>query len=87
MNIWAWRYFSLYSAEPFFLRRGVLPYSIAPTHNKALMMHTFLFRTIFQGGEKTYCQYMKLLCANGSCVLLQTQASTRNVVLEISQNE
>ncbi len=88
MNIWAWRYFSFSSVTLFFLCWGVLPSSLTSTHNKALMMHTFLFCTLFYGTRSvtlTYCQYLKLLCANGSYVVLQTQLkppSIRNVVIE-----
>lgn len=43
MNIWARRYFSFSSVTLFFLCWGVLPSSLTSTHNKALMIHTFLF--------------------------------------------
>ncbi len=75
MNIWAWSYFPLPSVTLFFLCWRVLPSSLTSAHNKALMMHTFLFCTLLYGKRSvtwTYCQHKKLLCANGSYVVLQT---------------
>lgn len=90
MNIWARRYFSFSSVTLFFLCWGVLPSSLTSTHNKALMIHTFLFCALSRSLAKrrvtrTYCQHTKLLCANGSYAVLRAhmrRPSIRNAVIE-----